>query len=224
MVRPTRIDTGHRIAQENAQLIRERDSRMELPHQTNADTFVHVRMIIGMILGLSLARMVNGFTRFIQHPSRMQVDAVHIIWSVNVLIAIIYFWWFEFYLTLIPRWTFGLYGFIIVYAILYAALSNLLFPDQIQEYRGYGDYFMSRRQWFFGIFALISLFDIGDTLIKGTDYFRDLGWAYPLRQGIIFVLSLIAIATPKRSYHLAFAIFETCYLLWWILSFYDFLG
>lgn len=35
---------------------------------THPEYFEHVRTIIGMVLGLSLARLVNGMTRVVQHP------------------------------------------------------------------------------------------------------------------------------------------------------------
>ena len=49
-----------------------------------------------------------------------------------------------------PRWTFGIYLFIIAYAVLLFLLAALLFPDSMLDYASYEDFFFSRRRWFFG--------------------------------------------------------------------------
>ena len=38
-------------------------------------------------------------------------------------------------------------------AVLALLLASLLFPDDMSDYDGYEDYFLSRRRWFFGLFA-----------------------------------------------------------------------
>ena len=45
-----------------------------------ADAFVHVRIIIGIILGLSVSRLLTGVARFIQHPGKQNIYPVHIAW------------------------------------------------------------------------------------------------------------------------------------------------
>jgi hypothetical protein len=69
----------------------------------HADGFTHVRIIIGMVLGLSLARLINGGMQFVQHPELSRIYPVHLGWVIFVLISIIHFWWFEFYLSPQPR-------------------------------------------------------------------------------------------------------------------------
>jgi hypothetical protein len=76
---------------------------------THAEYFGHVRTIIGMVLGLSVARLVNGMTRFVQHPGTIKVYPVHLGWVVFLFITIVHFWWYEFHLSLVPVWTFPLY-------------------------------------------------------------------------------------------------------------------
>ena len=68
---------------------------------------------------------------------------------------LVHFWWWEFGLFVIEDWTFGKYLFIILYAVTLFLLSALLFPDSMQDYRGYEDFFYARRAWFFGLLALL---------------------------------------------------------------------
>jgi len=185
-----------------------------------AEIFIHVRVIIGMILGLSLARMINGLTRFIQHPTSYKTDAVHMTWAAYVLVSIPHFWWFEFNLRHMEHWNFGIYAYLLTYAGLFAAISALLFPDQINEYKGYSDYFVSRRRWFYGLLIVLKLADIGDTLLKGTEYYASLGDAYDAQQVLVILAALAGCFIRSRVYHMAFAAFAMFDLIGWIGSTY----
>jgi hypothetical protein len=80
----------------------------------------------------------------------------------------------------------------------------LLFPDDLREYAGYEDYFLSRRRWFFGIFALTFVVDIFDTWLKGIDYLETFGPEYFIRSGVDIVLCGLAMVLRSRIFHLAF--------------------
>ena len=71
-----------------------------------------------------------------------------------VFFNVIVFWWWEFGLSQVTHWTFALYLFVIVYASMFFLQAALLFPNDIEGYDGYGEYFIAERAWFFGIFAL----------------------------------------------------------------------
>ena len=92
----------------------------------------------------------------------------------------------------------------IFYASLFYFLCALLFPDDIKEYAGYEDYFLSRRSWFFGILALTAIADVVDTLFKGVDYFNSFGFEYPAQTIVTIALCLVAMATRSQLFHGAF--------------------
>ncbi len=177
----------------------------------NLDVFFHVRFVLSMVVSLSIARLLTGMARFVQHPSHGRPDIVHFGWALSLLVLVIQFWWWEFALNKIPNWTFDLYVFIVLYATLLYFLCALLFPDNIDEYSGYGDYFMSRRKWFFGLFVLVQVFDLVDTLIKGRGHLENLGLEYMLQAPIYVVLAFIAVFTRDRRYHIAFVIANLLY-------------
>ncbi len=56
--------------------------------------FGHVRIVIGMVKGLSLTRLLSGLARFVQHPGRLRIYPAHIIWTVFILLFVTHFWWF----------------------------------------------------------------------------------------------------------------------------------
>lgn len=190
---------------------------------THAEYFGHVRTIVGMVLGLSLARMVNGLTRFVQHPGTIKVYPIHLGWVIFIFITIVHFWWYEFHLSRVAVWTFPLYGFLIFYTMVFAALTALLFPDQMADYNGFEDYFERRKRWFFGLLAFASLLDVADTLIKGTDYLRSLGTEYPIRQAAFVAMSILATSITSKRAQLVLVFVAILYQVSWIIRLYDIL-
>src|SRR6185295_19329444 len=97
----------------------------------------------------------------------------------------------------------------------------LLFPDKIDEYDGYEDFFLKRRHWFFALLGATFLLDIVDTLIKGEPYFDTLGIQYVVQVPLGLLLAGIAIWTTNRGYHLGLAIAHIIYQGWWIVLLFN---
>jgi hypothetical protein len=181
-----------------------------------ADFFPHVRIVMGMVIGLGITRILIGVAGMVQHPRRDLLSPIHLLWAGSILLELIFFWWWEFELFALTEWSFGAFFFLIAYAVTLFLLAALLFPDKLDEYDGYEDFFIKRRKWFFGVFAATFLLDIVDTLIKGAPFFDNLGLAYLVQVPIGIVLCLIAISTADRRYHLALVLVHLAYQAYWI--------
>lgn len=193
----------------------------ELAHSsTGGEIFTHIRVIVGMVLGLSVSRLITGMTRFIQHPGREQLSLSHFCWVLFLLLFIIHFWWFEFSFSHRQNWSFELYVFLIFYAGLFAALSAVLFPDRIDEYQGFGDYFRKRRHAFYILLLLLLTVDVIDTLIKGREYYvaHYGSWYYPVRQAVLFAGTALALIWRSKRYQEAFAVLALLFHIFWIIS------
>ncbi len=164
---------------------------------SNLEVFTHVRVIIGIILGLSVSRLLTGVVRIIQHPQHRNIYIVHLGWALFTLLTVVHFWWFEFYLHQLVLWKFEAYLFVIFFASLHFLACAMLFPDSLEGYQGYEDYFMSRRGWFFGIMISIFIFDFIDTAMKGVSHFHSLGAEYPLRN--LVLIGLLAAGIYARG-------------------------
>ena len=173
------------------------------------DTYLHIRVLFSMILGLGVSHLLRGVARIMQHPKKYQVYWVHLVWSLFLFLYLLHFWWWEFRLQKIDPWTFPLYFLIAMYAMLLYLLCTLFFPDEMDDYEGFREYFYSRRRWIFGFLCLLFVVDVADTLIKGVPYLRALGPVYYVRTVLYLVLSLIAMKTDSRRFHAAFAVFAT---------------
>lgn len=182
--------------------------------------FTHVRIIIGIILGLGLTHLLRHVVSIVEHPRRHRVWWVHLVWALAIFVYLIHFWWWEFRLDTIPHWNFPTYLFLILYTILLYLLCALLFPDDISDYDGWQDYLLSRRGWFFGVLAVVYLFDMVDTWLKGASYAQALGVEYLVRSAVFVVLSLIAMRTRNKRFHATFAVLGLLYEATYILRLY----
>jgi len=196
---------------------------MPPPAQAN-DLFLHVRVIVGVILGLSVGRLLQGLATFIEHPGRQKLSAIHLGWVFWALLSVIGYWWWEFGLSLITDWTFGRYIFIFAYAACYFLICAMLFPGDLDEYDGYTDYFLSRRRWFFALIALTFALDIGDTLLKGAAHLRALGPLYLPRAVIWIVFCLLGAIVAKPRFHTALAALAVIGQLGFFFAYYNRLG
>ncbi|HWA30576.1 MAG TPA: hypothetical protein VG867_05745 [Rhizomicrobium sp.] len=188
------------------------------------DAFSHIRLILGFVVSLSLARLLTGLARFVQHPGKLHPDVLHLLWTAAIMILLVHFWWWEFWLGVIPQWNFGLYAFLLLFVLQFFLLTTLLYPDNIAEYKGYGEYFMDRRAWFFGLFASVQVFDMIDTLIKGENHASQYDWTYWAQDGGTFLLAIAAIFVANRIYQIGFAVFFLVLQIWFIASSFATLG
>ena len=181
-----------------------------------SELFPHVRIVMGMVIGLGITRLLTGYAGLIQHPGRAKLSPLHLLWGFSILVELVLFWWWEYELYGVKDWSFGLFAFLIGYAVTLFLLAALIFPDKIDEYDGYEDFFLKRRHWFFSILGATFLLDIVDTLLKGEPYFDTLGVGYLMQVPIGLALCGIAIWTPNRRFQLALVLIHLAYQVWWI--------
>jgi hypothetical protein len=181
-----------------------------------SELFPHVRIVMGMVIGLGITRLLSGYAGLIQHPGRAKLSLLHLLWGFSILVELVLFWWWEYELYGVKDWSFGLFAFLIGYAVTLFLLAALIFPDKIEEYDGYEDFFLKRRHWFFSILGATFLLDIVDTLLKGEPYFDTLGVGYLMQVPIGLALCGIAIWTPNRRFQLALVLIHLAYQVWWI--------
>jgi hypothetical protein len=88
------------------------------------------------------------------------------------LIWLISFWWWEFkFQEIVTAWSFGLYLFVIGYAISLFMLAQILVPYRMKGVVDtYAD-FRDGRKWFFGMLIVVQVIDLFDTYFKGVEWF-----------------------------------------------------
>lgn len=184
------------------------------------DLFPHVRILMGVIVGLGITRLLMTVAGLIQHPGRSRLSAVHLLWIASILLELVLFWWWQFALFHLEYWTIAVTLFLILYAVALFLLAALLSPDNIAEYDGYEDFFLKRRHWFFGLFAATFVLDTVDTLIKGEAYWNRFGAEYFIQVPLGLALCAIAIRSADRRVHLVAVLLHLAYQVYWIGQFF----
>ncbi len=101
------------------------------------EVFEHIKVVIGIILGLGLTHLIMGSVRFIQHPGRKKLYSVHLLWVFYIFLLLIHFWWWEFNLKSLVQWHFRDYFFVICYTLIFFMICALLYPEDLRDYDGY---------------------------------------------------------------------------------------
>ncbi len=184
------------------------------------ETFTHVRTMISIILGFSMAQLLKNAVKLIDHNKLLRPYPLHLLWVFYAFLLIIHFWWWEARLKTVGSWNFLEYLFLILYTAMYYALCVLIFPDSIGEYKGYKDYFFSRKKWFFSFLIVIFITDFADTLLKGKDYFHTLHWEYPVRNGVHILLCLLGMRYNNIRFQYLLAILFILYEISYIFRHY----
>lgn len=180
---------------------------IDLPNeQIDAAVFIHIRVILGVITSLAIARILNGLAGFAQNSRRNRPYFVHTLWAIYLLLLIAHFWWFEFALAGKQNWPFESYAFLIFFASMHFFTAALLFPEHLEAGEKYEHYFFEHRGWFFGFLAALLILDLADTALKGWDYFHSLGISYPIQQLSFAALALIGSRSENRRFHAALAV------------------
>ncbi len=53
------------------------------------DVFIHVRIVMGTVIGLGLTRLLMGTAGLIQHPTRAKLSLIHLLWVFSISIELI---------------------------------------------------------------------------------------------------------------------------------------
>jgi len=183
--------------------------------------FEYVIVLTSIVIGLALTHLMQGIARLVQHPGRVRIWWVHLVWVAHMLLTTVFWWWWEFRLHTIKAWTFGLYAFFVAYAFFIYLICAVLFPHDLGDYDGFQSYFMARRRWFFGMLIVWLAVDVFDTIAKGHDYLASLSLEYPVAQAGLALLCVVGLISPRARVQGGVAILVLGYQVSRVLRFYD---
>ena len=180
---------------------------IDLDASLSGEMFAHVRVILGMIVALAFARLLNGFSQLIQSSATRSYMLIQTGWTIYLFFSLLSFWWFQVQLSQLDLWRFNHYIFLIFYVSLYFFICVFLYPDKVDPGSQRDEVLIRRRKIFFLLLVLLSSTDIIDTLFKGIHYFQYLGSYYLIHESMFIILALIAVFVRNRYFHLSFVLF-----------------
>jgi hypothetical protein len=162
--------------------------------------FEYVAVLISIIVGLALTQLLRGVGRMVSDQQGPKLYWVHIAWTIYLFAYTAMFWWWEFQLASI-EWSLSLYVLLIVYATLLYFASLIIQPSNLEGVSDFKHYYYDKRQVIYGTWIAITVWDIVDSLAKGTTHISDLGSLYILGHTVAFVGGGIAIWTKNERFH-----------------------
>jgi len=170
--------------------------------------FEYVMVLVSIIVGLAITHVLAAAGAIVHrlrgHGEPIRLEATFLLWVGYVLTYLVSFWWWEYRFQGIQQeWTFGLYIFIITYAICLFLLAVILIPARMDEVEDTYRYFMEGRKWFFGANLVVTGIDVGDTALKGLDWF--MRPSFLIQEGILVTVFLVGLFSERRWVQLAAA-------------------
>ena len=181
------------------------------------DIFPHIRIVLGMVIGLGVTRLLSGLARIGPIPALFGASGLGCVGALDAGAFLVVG------VRPVPDRDLDLRKVPVhhLYAVTLFLLCALLFPDSMLDYTSYEDFFYSRRAWFFGLLAATYLLDVIDTLLKGPEHFARFGVEYLFRTPVFVTLCVIAILVSDRRFHIAFVAAALVYQISFILRLFD---
>jgi len=127
------------------------------------DEFGYLSVIVSVILGLSIAQLLQGMSQVINARDRVRMYWPTIAWAVLLLLIDIQAWWAMFGYRNRHDWTFVQFTFVLLEVIMLYLLAAIVFPNIPNE--GEVDLrsnYFRHAGWFFGSLVVVLL----DSLLK----------------------------------------------------------
>ncbi|MEJ2548803.1 MAG: hypothetical protein P8125_13500 [Gemmatimonadota bacterium] len=167
--------------------------------------FEYVMVLVSIVIGLAITHLLNalaaGVHRLRGHGEPLRLEAVYLLWVGFLLIWLVSFWWWEFkFQEIESEWSFGLYLFVISYAVSLFLLAAVLVPSRLVGVSDSYTYFMDGRKWFFwGLIFLVGL-DTVDSFLKSTEW--GLRPFYLFQSGVMLAAAVAGLLSTRRSVQL----------------------
>lgn len=181
-------------------------------------SFEYLVALLSVVAALGLARALSGIAKLIHSRDQITFSWIHILWTLNVLVWLIAYWWFSFALATVDAWTPQLLLFVLAYGALIYFLLALLYPDQVETGADLFAYFTKNRKWFFGALILLGVMDLIDAVVKSnvTDLAGPPLAAYALFMSVWIAPAIAALFIENKIFHGIYSIAFFCALVGYI--------
>ena len=165
-------------------------------------TFEYFSVLISVIIGLGITHLLSGITRLISHPDRFKLYWIHLLWTGWIFLYLPYFWWFTFWYNPVEEWSYQLYAFLILNAVVLYMICAVLMPSDAPDNGDFRRYYFARKRWFFGLLIASAILDLVDQTIRE----GSLGPAGEFWAVAYLALVVPGMVTENEKYHAAMAL------------------
>jgi len=169
--------------------------------------FEFLTVLLAIIIGIGITHLMLSIGRFLGEVGRFKVGLVQFVWTVNILLALVGYWWWINGLRGVESWSFPLLLFVFIDIFLWCLLAAALYPATISSDYNLKGHFENKRSSFFLILVALALIDPSVEIALGADNLLDLGWPYLHLMAASFVGGIASIRFNNERFQLAFAIY-----------------
>jgi len=181
--------------------------------------FEYLSVLIAIIVGIGIAHLLMSLGRILGETKRLNAGVVPLIWTGNILVMLVVFWWWGINLRQLEEWVFLHFLLLLFDTSLWCLLATILYPRAIPPDFDLNAHFARKRKAFFGILVLLAFVDPLTAMILGTEHLLDLGWPYLHMILVCLIGGIAAIRYDNERFQRAFAIYWALSLLLFTLSF-----
>jgi hypothetical protein len=140
--------------------------------------FEYVGVLGSIVVGLALAHILTGVSRTLQALGRIRVYWVHSVWTLNITVYLVFFWWFMYHWSGVESWDFFLFVFLLLYAVTLYLISALLFPGEVSPGFDFKEHYFQNKRWVFGFLSFAYVLDTFETTTKAALGLKEIAWLW----------------------------------------------
>ena len=180
--------------------------------------FEFLSVLIAIIVGIGFAHLLLSIGRIVGETKALNVTLVHLIWTGNILLMLVAFWWWAISLRDVEEWVFLHLLFLLFDVSLWCLMAAILYPVAIPADYDLKAHLAKKRKAFFSILILLAFADPLAALILGTEHLIDLGWPYLHWMLACLIGGILAIRYDSQRVQRAIAIYWGLSLMYFLLA------
>jgi hypothetical protein len=181
-------------------------------------TFEYLSVFISIVIGLGVVRLLGGIVTLLDRQESKPYW-VHSAWLGFLLVQLPYFWWFEFDWRQETTWTFPVFFFVIVFAMLYYLAVAVLVPTRDTDLKDLDAYFYRMRPRFFTFLVFTNFADVIDSFLKPGNL-DDVGSTYLPVMAFVIIGNVTATLTGNRVFHQTWVVISLLIFTFFSLGIY----
>jgi len=182
-------------------------------------TFEYLSVLLSIVIGVGITHLIMGLGRLVSNTSGRRIYWVHLVWTLNVALQLIAYWWWAFNLRNLDEWSFLPFLVVLFEPCLLCLAGAILYPVSMPSELEYKDHFDRSRKVFFSVIVAISVSDLVLVLYSApADHIATLGWPYYVLLPFSIVGGIAAAIVNNERFQSAFAIFYCCAIFCFSLS------
>ncbi len=182
-------------------------------------TFEYLSVLLSIIVGVGITHVIMGLGRLISHTSGRKIYWVHLLWSINIALYLVVYWWWAINLRVLDEWSFLPFLVVLLEPSLLCLAGAILYPVPMPPDLEYKTHFYQSRRVFFSVIVAISVSELIIGLYSApTGHLVALGWPFYALFTITFFGGIIAAMVDDERLQGAFSIFYCCAIFIFVLA------